>query len=587
MRRAGELLLGIGHGSTRRRIVQLVLAMIVMSPSLASTPPGAPADIVLFNGVIHTMTPERPMAAAVAIRNGRFEAVGDRRDIEKLAGRSTLRIDLRGRPAIPGLIDAHVHPLEAVAAKLFSCNFDPNLQPDALGQSLRQCADRAADSAWIVGGTWNVGYFETHHVESPRELLDRYSAGHPVFLWDDSGHNGWANSRALDMAGVTQASEDPDGGRIVRDAATGAPNGVLIEQARFLVAAKLPDWNEEQYRTAVLETLRTAAGFGITGIEDAYTSAAELRAYHDMDRNAGMTLHVATCIATFNGYRDKPLDYDALVRLRAAYASAHVATNCVKIIDDGVPTAARSAAMLAPYTPHEGFADGWSGKLLVEEPTLTQDVTELEKRGFKVKIHTAGDRSVHIALNAIEKAHPVSGRYDLRDELAHAGFVDPADIPRFRTLNVVADFSPYIWFPSPTIESIRAAVGPRAERYWPIRTLLEAGAPVLAGSDWPAAVKSMNPWVGIEAMVTRRDPDGASTGALWPDQAVTLDQALRIFTVENAKALHVPHVTGSISVGDSADLIVLGQDVFHRPSQQIHETSVDLTIFAGKIVHEE
>ena len=243
--------------------------------------------------------------------------------------------------------------------------------------------------------------------------------------------------------------------------------------------------------------------------------------------------------------------------------------------------------MLEPYVPHENFPDDFTGLLHVDEETLTQDLTELEKRGFTVKLHTAGDRAVRVSLNAIEKAHAASGRSDLRHELSHAGFVAPTDIPRFQQLNAVADLSPYVWFPSPIIQSVLDAVGERGKRYWPNRDLLETGAPMLAGSDWPAAVPSLDPWIGIEAMVTRRDPRGETPGALWPEQALSLEQTLRIFTIEGAKALRLEAETGSLKVGKSADMIVLGHNLFSIAPDTLADTRVNMTLFTGKLVHQK
>jgi hypothetical protein len=165
--------------------------------------------------------------------------------------------------------------------------------------------------------------------------------------------------------------------------------------------------------------------------------------------------------------------------------------------------------------------------------------------------------------------------------------VAPSDISRFKQLNAVADLSPYIWHPSPILQSISGALGERGMRYWPIRDLLEAGAPMLAGSDWPAAVSSMDPWAGIEAMVTRRDPKNETPGTLWPEQAIRLEQALRIFTIEGAKALRLEAETGSIQVGKAADLIVLRQNLFAIEPEEIGDTTVEITLFAGEIVHRE
>ena len=547
----------------------------------------SPADTILLNGFIYTMEQDQPSVEAVAIRAGKILALGTSAEMHELAGANTEAIDLEGRMVMPGLIDGHCHPTKGAVAKLFSCTLPFSATPEDIAQVVTDYIGKNPDAEWIMGGRWVSSFFDDHDIPSPRKWLDQYSGDKAVYLRDDSGHNGWANTKTLQLLGITKDTPDPKGGKIVRGPESGEPNGLLLEEAKSLVEHRVPDWTDEQYQAGVLEMTRLANGYGITGMKEADASIPLLRAYHAVDQAGKLSLHLAAAISTPYGHRDTPLDYDELEALRDQYASGHVDTRFVKIYEDGVPTTARTAAMLAPYVAHKDFPEGFTGLLHVDEETLTLDLTELEKRGFTVKLHTAGDRAVHVSLNAIEKAHAASGRSDLRHELAHAGFVAPSDIPRFQQLNAVADLSPYIWFPSPIMQSVLDAVGARGAQYWPNRELLEAGAPVLAGSDWPAASRSLDPWIGIESMVTRRDPYGETAGALWPEQAISLEQALRIFTIEGAKALRLEAQTGSIKVGKSADLIVLSHNLFSIEPDKITETTVDMTLFAGQVVHQK
>ncbi len=545
------------------------------------------ADLLVFNGFVYTVDPERPHAEALATRNGRISAIGSSAELKRMSRTGTRWIDLEGRMVMPGLIDGHSHPAKGAMADLFSCKFEFAATPDEIAGAVTEYLARHPDSQWVIGGRWDSGFFERHDLPSPRAWLDQVSKGKPVYLRDDTGHNGWANTGALQILGVHRDSEDPAGGTIVRDGATRVPNGLLLEEADTMARSQLPDWSDEHYRAGVLEMVRIANAYGITGVVDADASEALLKAYQSVDRGGALSLRVAASISTPYGHREKPLNYAHLEALRDRYASNRVDTRFAKIYQDGVPTAARTAAMLAPYVADERFPDGFSGHLHVEEATLAKDIGELEKRGFTVKLHTAGDRAVHTTLNAIEKAHALSGRSDLRHELAHAGFIDPADLPRFKHLNVVADLSPYLWYPSPIVQSIRSAIGERGERYWPIRDLLEAGAPLLAGSDWPAGVSSMDPWVGIAAMVTRCDPSAASPGTLWPEQAIKLEQALKIFTLDGARALRREDETGSLKVGKSADLIVLERNLFDIEADRIADPGVEMTLVGGTVVYQK
>ena len=543
------------------------------------------ADKILFNGFIYTMESDQPNVQAIALRDGKIMALGTSDDMRKLGGNTTEFIDLKGRMVMPGLNDGHSHPTEGALANLYSCKFEFTATTEDIAETLKSCVEKNPDALWIVGGRWDSSFFENNDIPSPRKWLDQYSGDKAVYFSDDSGHNGWANTKALELTGVTKDSKDPQGGKIMRDAKTGIPNGLLLEEAQTVLEKQLPDWTEAQYQAGVREMVRLANGFGLTGIKEAIARDPILKAYHDVDQAGGVTMHIAASISTPYGHREVPLDYERIEKLRDQYASKHVDTRFVKITNDGVPTVSRTAGMLTPYLPHKDFPENFRGLIHVAEDILTQDITELERRGFTVKIHTAGDRSVHEALNAIEKAHKATGRSDLRHELAHAELIAADDLPRFKALNVVADLSPYIWHPSPIVQSIIDALGDRAKHIFPIRDFIESGAPVLAGSDWPSAVPSLNPWIGIEAMITRRDPYGKTPGALWPEQAITLEQALKIFTIDGARALRLEAETGSLKVGKSADLIILNQNLFTIEPTDIAETIVEMTFFEGKVVH--
>jgi predicted amidohydrolase YtcJ len=545
-----------------------------------------PADKILHNGFIYTMEPDLPVVEAVAIKGGVITALGPSAELTKNADESTLLVDLKGRMVMPGLIDGHVHSTTGAIADLFSCKFAFTATPEDIAGAVQAYIQMYPDTIWVKGGRWASAFFEQNDIPSPRAWLDQYSGNKALYLRDESGHNAWVNSKALDLVGITKDTPNPEGGEILRDPDTGEPTGILTEGALKLVNTQFPDWTADEYEAGVSEMVRVANGYGITGLKEPDANEPILKALRNVDQNGNLSLHVAAAITTPFGHREVPLDYNELETLRDTYASDHVGTEFVKIYQDGVPTGARTAAMLAPYLPHPDFEVNFTGHIHVDEDTLAHDIAELEARGFTVKLHTCGDRAVRVVLNAIERAHNASGRSDLRHELSHAGFVDPSDIPRFKQLNAVADLSPYMWNPSPIITAIIDAVGDRGKHYWPIRDLLDADAPVLAGSDWPSAVPSMDPWLGIQTMVTRRDPTGETPGALWAEQAVSLEETLRIFTIDGAKALRRDHVTGSLKIGKSADLIVLDRNLFDIPPEDVVNTTIDFTLFAGEIVHQ-
>ncbi len=553
------------------------------SSEKATSPPFA--DTVLLNGAVYTVDTTHPWAEAVAIKDGRYVFVGSNEEARQYVGPETGVTDLGGKMAMPGINDAHVHPVMGAISSLYHCRFPIQSGPDEIAHVLRGCIEQDPGAEWIVGGQWGSAFFQRYEIESPRAWLDAITGDVAAALNDDSGHNFWFNSKALELAGISRSTPDPEGGSFGRDA-DGEPNGLLFETAARLGAEAIPDWTPEQYVMAVKEVMRVMAGFGITGLKDAgaYETTA-LAAFQEVDKLDGLSLHVAASIRTPYGHRTKPLVVSELEQIRDRYASPHLHTNFVKIFLDGVPTPARTAAMLDPYLPDDVHGDQFTGNLHVELQALSADLVALDRKGFTVKMHAAGDRSVRVGLDAIAAARKANGPSGLRHELAHAGYIHPDDLPRFAALNAVADISPILWHPSPIIDAVISAVGPRGEHYFPVRDLLDSGALVVAGTDWPAVAPTANPWIGIEALVSRRDPSGQSPGQLWPEQAVTLAEAVRIYTLNGARALRLDDSTGSIEAGKSADFIVLDRNLFEIPIDDVGETQVKMTFFEGRLIY--
>ena len=542
-------------------------------------------DLILHNAAVYTVNPMQKWAEAVAVTKGLISAVGDNATVLKLADTDTQLMDLEGRMLMPGINDAHIHPVMGGMKELYECNFPFTAKPAEIQQTIAACVADPNMGEWIVGGQWDSGFFDNHPLESPRRFLDEVSADKYVFLSDDASHNAWLNSKALEYFSITADSIDPPGGRIVRKAGTQVPNGVLLETAAIRLERRLPVHTRAKAMQAILYVQDRLLSYGVTGIKEARTSDIALQAYQSLERQGKLKLNIATSLQTPYGPRGAPLAVDAYLDKRKEFQSPHVHTAFIKIFMDGVPTPSRTAKMLAPYLPDEKHGADYTGALHLGEDMLATDLKALDEAGFTVKIHTAGDGSVSTALDAIEQVRRANGRSGLMFELAHAGFIAPADIPRFSALNVAADFSPYLWHPSPIIDAVLSAVGERGRHYWPTRDLLADKATIIAGSDWPAAVPSANPWVGIEAMVTRTDPYAQVPGRLWPEQAIDLAQVLAIFTLNGAHAMRLDDKLGVIEAGKAATMIVLERNLFQIPPDEIADTKVVLTFFEGEIVH--
>ncbi|MGB6553871.1 MAG: amidohydrolase [Candidatus Binataceae bacterium] len=554
---------------------------------MAATTKNNSADRVLVNGRIYTADASNPWVEALAIRDGKIAFVGADTDVKSLVGPDTAVIDLKRKMAMPGINDVHVHPMLGGRADLYECHFLPTLSLEQVLAAVRADARKAKPGAWIVGGAWGSNFTDKLSTLESLRALDEASEGHPVLLRDDSVHNRWVNSRALELAGIDSSTPDPEGGVIVRDEATRAPVGMLFESAVAAVehAAEVANpYSLETNVAALARAIEILNSFGVTGLQDAAVSGGVLSAYNHLEAQGKLSAWVVgSMMAEPAGFLGHFVG-DELIDQRAKFLSAHVTPSFVKIFLDGVPMS-RTSAFIDPYLPDKAHGCCFRGATIKTVPELARLIAKQEDRGLCVKIHCAGDAAVRTALDAIDVVRSFKGATPLTHQIAHAGFVDPADIPRFRDLNVVADLSPILWYPNQIIDGIEQAVGDRVRQYWPNRNLLEAGVLIATGTDWPV-IPNPDPWSGLEGLITRRDPNGRFDGALWPEQALDLQTAIEAYTVNPARAMGLGSVTGSLSVGKSADVIVLDRNLFEIAPTDIADTKVMTTFFEGRAVYE-
>jgi len=545
------------------------------------------ADLVLLSGRIYTVDPSSPWAEALAIRNGKLVFVGEDSDVKSLIASNTRVIDLERKMVMPGINDVHTHPLLGGRADLYECRFLPTLSLDEVLAVVRADARKAKPGAWIVGGSWGSNFTSKLSTLDALRALNDASVGHPVLLRDDSVHNRWVNTRALELAGIDSSTPDPVGGVIVRDEATGAPVGMLFESAVAMVERAAQAANPHSLETdvsALARAIEILNSFGVTGLQDAAVSGAALSAYNTLDAEGRLSAWVVgSMMAEPAGFLND-LVGDELIDQRAKFASPHVIPSFVKIFLDGVPMS-RTSAFIEPYLPDKAHGCCFRGATIKALPELARLIAKQESRGLAVKIHCAGDAAVRTALDAIEVVRSFKVATPLMHHIAHAGFIDPADIRRFKDLNVVADLSPILWYPNQIIDGIEQAIGDRVRQYWPNRNLLQAGVLIATGSDWPV-IPNPDPWSGIEGLITRRNPNGEFEGALWPEQALDLRTAIEAYTVNPARAMGIESLTGSLSVGKSADLIVLDRNLFEIAPSDIADTRVIATFFEGRVAYQ-
>ena len=542
----------------------------------------APADLILTHG--HVRGPSG-WVEALAVREGVIIALGSAAEVNNTRGERTRVVELDGATVLPGLHDVHVHPIFAGLSEM-QCKI---AQGSSLEETLRRvasCAARAGDGEWILGGQWDVSALGR---VPDRAALDAVSAGHPVVLDDTSGHSAWANSRALALAGITRDTPNPAGGIVERDK-KGEPTGILREDAAGqLVKAKVPKPTADTLRRALDWATHEMLSYGVTS----YTEAAvgfvggapiELEAYKALADAGNLKPRATLCVTWAPGNAEA----DAAIAARNQYASAHVAPDCVKIFLDGVPIDGHTAAMLQPYAgkiPGRDDEAARMGLLLVKQEVLDAAVTRFDRMGLTVKFHAAGDAAVRAGLNSIAAARAANGFGGMMHNVGHCTFVAPADIARARSIGATFEVSPYLWTPTPISDDIATAVGPEIiQRVWPVRELIESGALVVPGSDW-SVVPSANPWIGIETLVTREQP-GGSDKSFGKSEAISVEQALELFTVNAARQERTSDRLGRIDVGMLADVIVLDQDPYTVPARRIHETKVRMTFVGGEKVYE-
>lgn len=553
--------------------------------STSTDDPNADSDLILRHPAIYTMNPTRPWAQALAIRGGRLAAVGTLAEA-RAAVPDAREVELAGSMVMPGLLDVHNHFVWAGRAELFEMFVPPVFTLDQVLDAVRLAAAKKAPDEWLVGGIWGSGLIGELTREA-RLRLDEAAGGRPVMLRDDSHHNRFVSTAALSLAGIDAGTPNPTHGEIVRDAATGEASGLLLESASSLAEAAVAcalDAAPHLDVEAAAHAIRRLNACGVTGAQEALTTRAVLRAIKALEDSGRLSAWVVGSLPVTDAPLAPGEAGEELLAMRDHYRSRHFRPDAGKIFLDGVPTS-RTAAMLEPYLPDTVHGCCFRGGTTLTVPQLARVLADCEQRGMLVKIHCAGDAAVRGALDAIDVLRSFNGP-GLSHHIAHASFVDPAEIPRFAALNVVADLSPMLWFPGVIVEAIRATVPKeRVDRFWPIRDLVEAGALIAGGSDWPV-IPDPNPWPGIQGMVTRRDPSGQFPGALWPEQALDLASALRAYTINTAQALRLADVTGSLEVGKSADLIVLDRHLFEIAAEELAATRVLNTWFEGRVVHE-
>ncbi|MFS4415631.1 amidohydrolase [Maribacter sp. 2307ULW6-5] len=477
---------------------------------------------------------------------------------------------MNGKLVLPGLHDAHAHPIQGAEAS-GHCQLTGLQKVADIKEALIQYGNQNDSLEVILGRGWELTAFPNGNPR--KELLDSIFPDRPAILTSWDGHNAWVNSKALEMAAITAQTPDPKNGRIERDQETGMPTGTLRETAMGLVQHLLPKKTGADYEHFLKMAMRTANAHGITAMVDATAGEAYLRAYRALDEKGQLSIRVTACLDMGT---EAPISLNQLLELRRKYMGQRLNTNAVKIYADGVPEA-KTAALLEPYHTPDGIQDYGILNYAAEE--LKARVDSLDHHGFQIHVHALGDKAVRTALDALEGTDRGN-----RHHLAHLQIVHPKDVPRFGQLGVIANFQPFWAKGDPlNLKTIVPLVGEeRSRNMYPMGSMAATKAVLVAGSDWP--VSTLNPWEAMQVAVTRK-LIGTPSESWLPNERIDLTTVVAAYTKNAAYGMHLDDRTGSLEVGKDADLIVLDRDIFEIPNQQIHKTKVLLTMLEGKIVH--
>lgn len=544
----------------------------------------AVADLVLQNAKIYTMDETHPWASAFAVRAGKLVAIGSAATVEPQIGAETEIIDAEGQTVLPGLLDSHSHAFEGARAALYEIRFSTADDLNSMIAAVEKAANRLGGDGWLRGAGWSAGkLIEQLSSRSALRALDEATGIRPTVLRDSSHHAIFANSAAMRMAGLSPDVHGEPNGSIGRYS-DGALSGLFLETACGLIDKAIPAPSADERRTTALHAAGLYHSFGVTGFVQAAISEATLDIFNRLDQNDELNVWIAACIATNSLLTPEQEGIgEAVIGRRDAYRSAHIGVDFVKIFMDGVP-AARTAAF------HEPYAN--SGSDLAERTPPFHHVAELydlirmlDARGIHVKVHAVGDRAIQYTLDAIEAVRHTNGSSGPQHSIAHLSYIAEKDIPRLASLNVAADFCPPLWFPNPILHANDLALGEgRGARAWPIGDIVRAGTLSMLGTDWPITA-SPNPWPGLAGLITRRDPKRETPGIFRPEQALSLNEALPLCTINVARHMGFGEQTGSISIGKCADFILLDRDLFEIEPEAIADTTVLRTYFAGQPVY--
>ena len=534
------------------------------------------ADLIIVNANIHTLDASHPLAQAVAVFGERIAAVGSNEEIKRLAGARTRVIDARGALVLPGFNDAHVHFLSG-GFQLSSVDLRDADTPQEFAERIRAFASKLPKGRWITGGDWDHERWPNVNGSAPlptKELIDSFTTDTPVFVNRLDGHMALANSFALKLAGVTRDTPDPPGGVIVHDAKTGEPTGVLKDAAQNFVWKVVPEPTFDEKLEAARAATNHAAAHGVTSVQD-MSAGTTVGVYQALLDRGELKTRI---------YAVSPLpDWERLGRVGVlrAFGNETLRIGGLKGFSDG-SLGSTTALFFEPYNDAPNNR-GIPADEMFPEGVMLKRVREADAAGLQVMIHAIGDRANDTVLSIYEQVIKEHGPRDRRFRIEHAQHLRPQDIARFGRDHVVASMQPYHCIDDGRWAEKRIG-HERAKTTYAFRSLLDSGAVLAFGSDWTVA--PLDPVLGIYAAATRRTLDGKNPQGWIPEQKITVEEAVRAYTVGSAYAEFAEQLKGTVTPGKLADLVILSQDIFKIDPVEIEKVRVQTTVMGGRVVYE-
>ena len=549
------------------RILSLLIFALIAA---CSTPDPEPETFVLSNVRGYDLVDGRvEMFSVMIVSDGKVLAKGDSTLLDQYP--DAPRRDGGGLTLLPGLIDAHAHIMGLGSALMSVDLMGVATKQEALAR-IKAFADANPTQEWIVGRGWNQTLWPENAFPTAADL-DAILPTRPIALERVDGHATWVNSRALELASVTKDTPNPDGGVILRDA-SGAASGVLIDRASYLVDRVIPKPTPAARREALGRALSNIASNGLTGVHDAGISVADWDLYKDFADNGYLSTRIYAMISAAGGIFDTLAANGPVI----GYADHMLTMRSVKLYADGA-LGSRGAALMEDYSDDKGN----KGLLFYTTQELIPMFEKVSGKGFQINIHAIGDMANRASLDAFDALASKGADAGLRHRIEHAQVVAPTDIPRFKSLNLIASMQPTHATSDKNMAVARVGIH-RIRGAYAWRTYLEQGTIIASGSDFP--VEAVNPFFGLYSAVTRMDFDGNPPGGWYPEHLMSRAEALKSFTLDAAYAGHMEDVTGSLSVGKYADFILIDRDYFEVPASEIHQIKVMQTWVGGKQVYQ-